>query len=258
MLLRSVIAHVREQNWTAIAIDFVIVVVGVFVGLQVSNWNESRNESLRAQAYLERIEGDLADDIEELGKRREFWAQVIAHGHGAIAYAESRAKIADSEWKTLLAFYQASQLYPFVPADTTYQELRSAGELGLLRDQALRKALADYYVAGAGYAANFLFRTEPEYRKLVRGLTPALASRHVWSRCHSTLATGGGQVLLDCASPMSEPDALAVLDGYMSDPRLLPELRFWITNLEVMSSLVGDHETGARVLAARIREAIER
>ncbi len=29
MILRRIITHVREQNWTAIGIDFVIVVVGV-------------------------------------------------------------------------------------------------------------------------------------------------------------------------------------------------------------------------------------
>ena len=39
MLLRRFIEHVRKQEWTAIAIDFVIVVVGVFIGIQVANWN---------------------------------------------------------------------------------------------------------------------------------------------------------------------------------------------------------------------------
>ena len=33
MILRRIIAHFRKQEWTAIALDFVIVVVGVFVGL---------------------------------------------------------------------------------------------------------------------------------------------------------------------------------------------------------------------------------
>lgn len=51
MLLRRVIEHVREQHWTAIGIDFAIVVVGVFVGIQVSNWNEMRREAQRAQGY---------------------------------------------------------------------------------------------------------------------------------------------------------------------------------------------------------------
>ena len=44
MLLRKVTMHVREQNWTAVFIDFVIVVVGVFVGLQVQDWNEFRKD----------------------------------------------------------------------------------------------------------------------------------------------------------------------------------------------------------------------
>jgi len=34
MILRRIIAHFRKQEWTAIGIDFVIVVVGVLVGLQ--------------------------------------------------------------------------------------------------------------------------------------------------------------------------------------------------------------------------------
>jgi hypothetical protein len=33
MILRRITQHVREQNWTAIAIDFVIVVTGVFIGI---------------------------------------------------------------------------------------------------------------------------------------------------------------------------------------------------------------------------------
>ncbi|MBL4870815.1 MAG: hypothetical protein JKX72_07665 [Robiginitomaculum sp.] len=42
MILRRVIKHVRNQEWTAILIDFLIVVIGVFVGLQVSNWSVAR------------------------------------------------------------------------------------------------------------------------------------------------------------------------------------------------------------------------
>ncbi|MCC6788995.1 MAG: hypothetical protein IT547_14270, partial [Hyphomonadaceae bacterium] len=47
MILRRVMEHLRKQEWTAIGIDFVIVVLGVFVGIQVSNWNEGRLERLQ-------------------------------------------------------------------------------------------------------------------------------------------------------------------------------------------------------------------
>ncbi len=64
MLLRRVIRHFREQEWTAIFLDFVIVVVGVFVGLQVNNWNEARASHAAEVRYLEEIAGDLRADIE--------------------------------------------------------------------------------------------------------------------------------------------------------------------------------------------------
>lgn len=40
MILRRVIKHFRKQEWTAIAIDF--VVVGVLISFQVSNRNDAR------------------------------------------------------------------------------------------------------------------------------------------------------------------------------------------------------------------------
>ena len=39
MLLRRITKHVTDQNWFAVFIDFLIVVVGVFIGIQVANWH---------------------------------------------------------------------------------------------------------------------------------------------------------------------------------------------------------------------------
>lgn len=55
MILRRITQYVRDQNWTAIAIDFVIVVTGVFLGIQIGNWNAGRLE----QANYERALVDL-------------------------------------------------------------------------------------------------------------------------------------------------------------------------------------------------------
>lgn len=65
MILRSVMKHVKEQNWIAVAIDFVIVVVGVFIGIQVANWNDARPERDLEVLYLQKLESALARDIVE-------------------------------------------------------------------------------------------------------------------------------------------------------------------------------------------------
>lgn len=257
MILRRISRALKEQNWTAIGLEFVLLVAGVFFGIQVSNWNESRHEARQANENLARIQDDLATDRRNMQRREVFWTQVAVYGRGAIHYAETGELVDGSAWQTLLAFYQASQLFHYVPADTTYQELRSAGELGLFSSSEMRTQLSDYYVNGAGYAGNFLFRQEPEYRKLVRGLTPTIASAHIWSTCHKNPAPEQ-QEMLPCDSPMSEEAARAVLDGYLADPRILPELRFWITNLDVMTDLIGHHRAAAQLLDQRIEAALDR
>ncbi len=60
LLLRRIKHHVVNENWFAVFVDFVIVVVGVYVGIEVSNWNEARQEEARATEYLElQNSGDL-------------------------------------------------------------------------------------------------------------------------------------------------------------------------------------------------------
>jgi hypothetical protein len=63
MILRRVIQHVKKQEWTAICIDLVIVVVGVFIGIQVSNWNAERADRSAEKRHLEEIAEDLQADI---------------------------------------------------------------------------------------------------------------------------------------------------------------------------------------------------
>jgi hypothetical protein len=66
MILRRIIAHFRRQEWTAIGIDFVIVVVGVFIGIQVANWNDARSDQRALAAALDRLRSEMAANIETM------------------------------------------------------------------------------------------------------------------------------------------------------------------------------------------------
>lgn len=61
MLLRRITKHVKDQNWFAVAIDFVIVVIGVFIGIQVANWNDARSQRALESAYVERLHQEVED-----------------------------------------------------------------------------------------------------------------------------------------------------------------------------------------------------
>ena len=46
MFLRRITQYVKTQNWFAIFLDFIIVVFGVFIGIQIANWNDFNKEQL--------------------------------------------------------------------------------------------------------------------------------------------------------------------------------------------------------------------
>ena len=64
MLLRRVMEHVTAQNWFAVGIDFVIVVVGVVIGIEVANWNDVRNNKAGLTASLERLDKEVSQNID--------------------------------------------------------------------------------------------------------------------------------------------------------------------------------------------------
>ena len=251
MILRRLAQNLKEQNWTAISIEFVLLIAGVFLGIQAANWNEQRAEDARAEEYLARIRGSLEEDLKAIERRDRFWRQVIDYGKQAIHHAETGELVDGSAWKTVLAYYQASQIMTWALDDATYLEMRDGGELGLIRDPQLRNHLSFYYATNAA-EEGYLFRVQPEYRRIVRGLTPAAAADHIWSQCWKLVTERREQQLLDCDSPITEAQAHAVLEGYVQDPQLLRELRFWVANQVVALNSIAGYRLRVEKILARL------
>lgn len=179
MILRRLGAAMRSQDWFTVAIEFVIVVAGVFFALQVDNWNETRTDRERARAYRARIISDLKNDIVELEKRKAFWSVAEEEGRIALAYAEEGRLPEEGSWGVLRALLHASQVWRFVFNQTTYLEMRSAGDLRLIGDTQLRSNLA-YYVTVAERRGEGMYQSLPEYRETVRRLVPSRISQYYW------------------------------------------------------------------------------
>lgn len=60
MIFRRLKAHIEKENWFAVFIDFAIVVIGVFIGIQVANWNESNAQRAGAEKLLVRLDEEVS------------------------------------------------------------------------------------------------------------------------------------------------------------------------------------------------------
>lgn len=250
-------ARLRDYDWAAAFIELLIVVVGILIALRVSNWNQERLDHARAQGYYRRIHADLLTDRQNIGITLAYWSRVSTYGREAIAYGENGTLVDGSGWKTVLAWYQASQIFPFELTNTTFEEMRSAGDLGLIADEKLRKELADYYrLSGTGVQA-MIMNHNPVYRKQIRGLTPWRVQEYIWSHCFRETSFANQQ-LLDCPSPIGNREAAAILETYRKSPTLLDDLRTWMSTLRVSRIVLGYTRTTAARLAAEVEAAEKR
>lgn len=247
MIYKRIYAKLRAQDWAAIAIELAIVIVGVFIGVEAANWNDEREDRARAASYLGRIHDDLETDVSEYRDREKLWAEVRAYGGVGLEFAETGSTVGRTQWQVLLAFFQASQVGEFRPASATYDELRSAGELGLIRDLTLRNDLAFYYTN----ADNKALSERPAYREHVRGVIPLEIQDYIWAKCFRS-DVQFRQTLVDCPSPVGEAEAAAVNRRIADNAKLLEELRYWMSLQRVATIVVTSQRKVAEQLLARI------
>lgn len=147
MLLRRVIEHVKTQNWTAVALDFVIVVVGVFIGIQVSNWNADRSLEKQKTAAV----GRLHAESEAIVRFFQYAVGSFDARNAARREALERLQSGDFEGTDLSRLQNALGSVAIAPSATpprsVYDELISTGLFAETGDPAMRTAIADYYSA---------------------------------------------------------------------------------------------------------------
>lgn len=179
MILRRIREHAGHHNWFAVGIDLLIVVLGVFIGTQVSNWNTDRLAHEAGQTYRARIVADISDNERDMQVRRAYFAQVKRFALAMLDDLDGGARMSDEDF--LIAAFQATQIYPRPMVRTSYDEVLSVGAVNTLGSPALRQKLANYYVGVDVSEATF--RNVPSYREIGRRVVPYAVQARVREAC---------------------------------------------------------------------------
>ena len=141
MLLRSISANVRSQNWVAVTLDFVIVVVGIFVGLQADAWNEDRKDRIRERAAIEQLLEDFTTSNAIVNRMVEYHVEKVKELTFAMD-ALTRGELAPDEFVRFRnAFVSMTQLPPLGATMGGYDSLIASGDFALIQDPELRSML---------------------------------------------------------------------------------------------------------------------
>lgn len=235
MLLRRVIAHVRKQEWTAIGIDFLIVVIGVFVGIQVSNLNAARLADQTSRAVSAQLIEDLQAEAWGFQYLLEYSDDVLISAERALAALEGR--IARNDEALLVDAYRATQYREPRRRRSTYDELISTGEIGLIRDRTLRDLAIKVYTTPM-FDRIVQDGVSSRFREAFRMTVPISVQRALAEKCGDrAVITGDYESIIDqldypCTTglpPEALREAAAALEA---DPEIARLLRLRIADID--------------------------
>jgi len=257
MILRRIIEHVKAQNWTAIGIDFVIVVIGVFVGIQVSNWNAGQTDKRRGAEYVERLSRDLEGD---LASRR---GEVVYYAAVLDSVLRANALLGDprSDPEALVvSAYRASESNYSPPTRATWDEIVSSGDIGLLPREAVDSGMADYFGFDT-YVLVYDTLQRFDYRRRVRKLVPLEIQMAIRAGCSDV--RDEAQVIVSfmetCELDVANAALSRTANALRADRQLRAELQYQYSDVySARANLSGDVVYLERALAALHGESARR
>jgi hypothetical protein len=232
---RGLLARLRGRSWSAIAVELAIVVLGVFIGIQVSNWNQDRLTSRQAAEFTSRLKADLREEDWRYQFMIAYSQEVLANADVAVGDFEGTRRLDDEA--LLVSAYRATQYKEFPRRRSTYDELISTGTIGLIRDDVLRDTAMRVYNMRT-FESLVQEGLRSRYREAFRMSIPNAVQRALARDCGDKYARPNDfsniSRTLDYPCHLNLPaDVVAATAATLrSNRELLPFLRLRIADLE--------------------------
>ncbi len=207
MILRRPLEHAKSQNWFAVTLDFLIVVMGVFVGIEVANWNQARHDRQEERRYYGQLLVDLRSDLETFSTAERLTDVHDAAAQLVIDRLAGKAPLRASPGRMAMAIHKAGWINIPYTTRGTYDELVSTGNLGLLRNPNLKSEITNYYAT---------FERERQWDGLLRD-----QQSDYWAETAGVLPRSVVRAALRDTEPTVSPDEdRTIWQAARSHPRL--------------------------------------
>ncbi len=238
MLLRNLAENLKAQNWAAVSIELLIVTVGVFIGIQVSNWNENRLTIARGELLTEQLRSDIRLETRNIKAVYLYHQDVLVNAERVLQALEGEKEVSNRD---LLVFaFRASQYSIGSIRRSNYEELVATSGIGLITDKELKDAVVRYinsplfdYVRKSG--------VESKYRSLLRETMPVAVHRKTRLACGDDARKGnfdfddpqpGDLMDFECSPDLTQVEVNATVAALRANEAIIPALRLRIATMD--------------------------
>lgn len=179
MIFKRAVANLRAQNWAAIAIELAIVVVGVFLGIWVANWNLDRAERREIDNLLTQMRPELTRSMQNSDTQRAYFAVTRKYAEVALAGWAGDRNVNDRDF--VVSAYQASQIVGSTRDGQSYSMMLGGDQVRKIDDPFLRTSLMR--LMSFNYDPVSLTSLQTRYRDHVREIIPNAIQEAIRAQC---------------------------------------------------------------------------
>lgn len=124
--------------------EIVLVVIGILIALQINNWNEQRKESKLEGDYYCKLLEDVQQDLAQVNYQITNTDKRLEASNNVLQMLQSENPRLDALMtETLNALSLIT--YTIKPNNAAFEDLKSSGNLNILKDNDIKTRVIDYY-----------------------------------------------------------------------------------------------------------------
>ena len=146
LIFRRFGKHISEHDWFAVGVDLGVLVLGIFLGLQVTNWNEDRKVEQLADANYRNLLASLKQD--HIAAQRTLESNAIGlMALRKIVALERNDELLGLSGRDLDNYLHELSLSSrsFIPNSGVFNLLTSSNGLELIESEKIKTRLVDLY-----------------------------------------------------------------------------------------------------------------
>jgi len=142
-LRQQFLSENRASKYLLYAIgEILLVVIGILLALQINNWNEERKNRVTEKELLKALRTDFLETRSRLLETMEIQESVVSLSKEFLMLFETNNLAAKKDSLGIFVLMGALNWSREEPVTITYDAMVSTGNIGLLRNEELRRYLA--------------------------------------------------------------------------------------------------------------------
>jgi hypothetical protein len=179
MILRRFMKHATDQNWYAVTLDILVVIVGIFLGMQVTDWNRNQEINNEVGIYKQRLVLELNENISRIDNDIKYYKKV--NYYAGLVFRDIDKPVDELDEEFIINIYQATQRTGQRVANFTINEINSTGMLKYFKDIDLRQLIQIY--DNTLKTNDTIFIPLTRYRIKIRGILNTEIQNMLYNNC---------------------------------------------------------------------------